>query len=104
MATNFKITVRRENRCLHLTLSGHFDGSSAYELIHLLQKLCRGGGKAYIHTGRLAQVYAFGRNTFRNNLNLLTGQGISLVFIGEKAEQILAEQGKNNNGLGMAVA
>ena len=93
MATNFKISVRRESNSLHLKLAGHFDGSSAHELIHLLRKLCKDRTKVYIHTGSLRHIHPFGRNTFRNNLRLLAGQGISIVLDGENAGRILPEYG-----------
>jgi len=91
MATNFKISIRREKNGLHLKLNGLFDGSSAYELIHLLQKLARSRDKVYIHTSRLKQIYPFGRNIFRNNLHLFGGQGISIVFTGENAREMLPQ-------------
>ena len=99
MAINFKISIRRDNDCLHLKLNGHFDGSSAYELIHLIKKLCRSSCKVYIDTGRLKQIYPFGRSTFQSNLYLLVGQGISIVFVGENARQMLPEHGRSYENL-----
>ena len=38
MAANFRILVHKNNKIIHLKLSGDFDGTSAYELINLLKK------------------------------------------------------------------
>jgi hypothetical protein len=103
VAANFKISVRRENRSLHLNLTGHFDGSSAHELIHLLRKLCKGTSKVYIHTDGLRQIHPFGRSTFRNNLPLLARQGIDIVLAGENAGQMLPEYDGDSRGVSLAV-
>lgn len=103
VAANFKISVRRENCILHLKLNGHFDGSSAHELIHLLQKLCKGASKVFIHTGGLRHLHPFGRSTFRNNLPLLARQGIDIVLAGENAGQMLPEYGGDPRGVSLAV-
>jgi anti-anti-sigma regulatory factor len=101
MATNFKITVGREKNCLHLKLNGHFDGSSAYELIHLLKKLGGSNKKVVIHTDSLRHIYSFGRNILLKNLRLLTSQGLRIIFTGENAREILPEHGGNFEGISL---
>jgi hypothetical protein len=91
MANNFKISVHRKDNCLHLKLNGHFDGSSAYQLIHLLQAICRGMNKVLIHTDQIKHIYPFGRSTFLNNIHLLAGKAACIIFTGRNARQMLPE-------------
>ena len=38
MASNFKVLVHKNSDTLHLKLMGDFDGSSACEILHIMQK------------------------------------------------------------------
>ena len=65
MSMNFQIKYKRKNGDLHVNPVGDFDGSSAWELIHLLDEKYDGKGWVYIDTGRLRSVCPFGCNTFQ---------------------------------------
>ncbi|MBW1784979.1 MAG: hypothetical protein JRL30_30100 [Deltaproteobacteria bacterium] len=92
MATNFKILIHRNSDNLHLKLMGDFDGSSAWELLHLLKKSANGVYKVIIHTGSLKQIDPFGRETFVENLPHWKVHPIRILFTGEKAGQIAPEE------------
>jgi hypothetical protein len=94
MASNFKILVHRKSDKLHLTLEGDFDGTSACELLNLLEEECSGAGKVLIDTAGLKEIYPFGRDTFQNNLYLLKSQRICLAFTGKNATQIAPERNR----------
>ena len=91
MALNFRISIHRNSRNLHLKLAGDFDGSSAHELIHVLEKNCSGTSRVFIHTGSLEDIHPFGRNVFHNNLDVMNRQSVALLFTGENAEQLAPE-------------
>ncbi|WP_419662025.1 hypothetical protein Dvar_24680 [Desulfosarcina variabilis str. Montpellier] len=65
MSMNFQIKFKRENGDLHVNPVGDFDGSSAWELIHLIHEQYGGQGHVHIDTGRLKRVCPFGCNTFQ---------------------------------------
>lgn len=88
MRPNFKINVHRSDETLHLQLAGEFDGSSAYELLYALKRNCHGASRAFIHTSCLKQIYPFGRDVLQNNLCMLNGEHMPLVFTGTKADQL----------------
>jgi len=92
MASNFKILVHRNSDNLHLKLMGDFDGSSAWELLHLLKRSATGVCKVIIHTSSLKQIYPFGRDTFLENLRHWKVEPIRILFTGEKAGQIAPEE------------
>jgi len=94
MASNFSISVHRDDKNIHLKLAGDFDGSSAYELLNALKKHCRGASRAFINTRRLKQIHPFGRDVLKNHLDILNGRCIPLVFTGENAEQLAPEGSK----------
>jgi len=91
MARNFKVSARRRGDSLHLALRGDFDGTSACELLNLLNKKRRAVRKAVIHTGGLRHVFGFGRDTFQRNVYTLRGAGLELIFSGKNAEEIALE-------------
>jgi hypothetical protein len=94
MATNFKIYVHRNSENVHLKLVGDFDGSSAYELLNTLKSNCNGASKVFVHTSCLKQIYAFGREIFQNNLNILNNRSAEYLFTGEDASQLIPENNK----------
>ncbi len=87
MASNFKISLSRNNNCLHLDLAGDFDGSSASELINTLKEHNGSSVKVYINTDGLASLYPFGTDVFQKKctVNRLCRD---LIFIGEHATEI----------------
>jgi hypothetical protein len=91
MASNFKIFIERNGDNLHLKLRGDFDGTSACELLNVLNEKCGGGDKIFIHTGGLKEIYSFGRETFQNNFYTLKGHVFHLQFTGRNAAQVAPE-------------
>jgi anti-anti-sigma regulatory factor len=93
MAPNFKIFSHKNSDNLHLKLMGDFDGSSAYELIHTLEKYHDNTGRVFIHTCALSSVHPFGLNIFQKN-GSIKKLSQSLTFTGEYGATI-APQGSN---------
>ena len=93
MAPNFKIFSHQNSDNLHLKLSGDFDGSSAYELIHKLEKYNGSKSRVFIHTCTLSSVHPFGLNVFRKN-GSIKKLSQRLTFTGEYGAAI-APQGSN---------
>jgi hypothetical protein len=94
MAANFWISAHRNSDSLNIELIGDFDGTSACELLNVLEENCDGIAKVFINTSGLKDVYPFGRDTFRNNLYLLKDRQFRLVFTGENATRIAPERNK----------
>ena len=57
MAINFKVTLRQNPNEIHLRLNGDFDGSSACELLNILEKSCQLVSRVIIHTNGLRYIY-----------------------------------------------
>jgi len=91
MSSNFKIFSHRNSDNLHLKLVGDFDGSSAFELIHTLEKHNVNTGRVFIHTCSLSSVHPFGLNVFQRNASIKK-LSQSLAFTGEYGAAI-APQG-----------
>ena len=92
MAKNFKISTHRNNENLHLKLMGDFDGTSAFELLNVLKREIDRTSKVFIYTSSLRNIYPFGLNVFHNNLNVLKGKCVELVFTGENACRLAPEK------------
>ncbi|MFC1839348.1 hypothetical protein ACFL1N_07200 [Thermodesulfobacteriota bacterium] len=95
MACNFRITIHRDDKNLHLKLKGDFDGSSAWELINNLKENCGGISKVFIDTNRLKYIHPFGKGTLQKNLSDHIGKSVRVEFIGEKAPELVLETGEN---------
>jgi hypothetical protein len=93
MASNFKIYCHQNSDNLHLKLMGDFDGTSAYELIHTLERYHGNTGRVFIHTCTLSSVDPFGLNVFQKNSSIKK-LSKSLTFTGEYGATI-APQGSN---------
>jgi hypothetical protein len=92
MALDFRILIHRNRDNLHLKLMGDFDGSSAWELLNVLDKSATDVYKVIIHTSSLKNIYPFGRETFQENLPKWKVAPVQLLFTGEKARQIAPEK------------
>lgn len=88
MATNFRISTHQNSDSLHLKLIGDFDGTSAYELFNVLNKMRKSTHRVFIHTSCLKEVHPFACGVFHSQLNTIRGQFRSLVFTGEHADRI----------------
>lgn len=93
MASNFKIYCHQNSDNLHLKLMGEFDGTSAYELIHALEKYHGNTERVFIHTCALSSVHLFAVNVFQKNSSIKK-LSRSLTFTGEYGATI-APQGSN---------
>ena len=92
MASGFKITSNRSGESLQLILTGDFDGSSAWELIHSLKRNAKSFHEIIIDTNCLNEIYPFGVHTFHKILSDFRRDRIRLLFKGEKADQISPEK------------
>ena len=89
MATNFKITLHQNSDDLHLMLDGDFDGSSAYELLSILEKSCRLVSKVFIHTNGLRHIHPFGSSLFQSLFSDIEPcKDILLEFTGDHARKL----------------
>lgn len=87
MANNFRISCRRKKDSLHVRLKGDFDGTSAYQLLHVLKDHSSAYRKILVNTGSLKEVHLFGKTVFRRNLDFLNRQPCDLLFTGQKASE-----------------
>ena len=83
MASNFHFFSQQEKDRLHLKLCGDFDGTSAFELIHVLNKHKTGSYKILIDTDDLNTIHSFGKDVFQKNLGTLSRQFDQLTFSGK---------------------
>ena len=90
MAPNFRISIHRNRRSLHLKLIGDFDGSSAHELLNTLKDHCNGASRIFIHKSSLKHIHGVGKAVFHNNLDV-SRQVAALLFTGENAAQLAPE-------------
>ena len=92
MALNFRIFIHSNGENLHLKLIGDFDGTSAHELLSTLKRYSNHTSKVFIHTSRLKDIHPFGLNVFHDNLDVLKGKSLELVFTGKYASQVAPEK------------
>ena len=85
MASNFGISVYRNNKILQLKLSGDFDGSSALQLLSLMRNCLNETDNIFINTDSVSRIETFGLKIFRHNLGPLVKHSIKFVFTGENA-------------------
>ena len=97
MAANFRIGLHQNSENLHLRLDGDFDGSSAYELLNILEEHCRFASRAFIHTNGLRHIHPFGSSVFRRNLGgLKVCKHLFFEFTGKHAEELAPDQGASH--------
>ena len=92
MASNFRISVHRDNDSLHLKLAGDFDGSSAFELLNALKDNMHGARRVIIHTRSLKDTHPFGIRILESHLRDLDRFVCEIIFTGEKAKLIAPEK------------
>lgn len=86
MASNFTMRHHRRESDLHINLIGDFDGSSAYELKHCLQKALNREPRVIVHTDRLDSLPAFGREMFQKQFSAHPQITSRVVFTGSYAQ------------------
>jgi len=88
MAANFRMTQSRRKNSLHLKLSGDFDGSSAMELVHMLEEITGEAQKIYIETDNSCSIRPFGRDVFLKNFSISAWSSKKFIFMGNQSGQI----------------
>ena len=88
MASNFQIYSYKTRDSLHLKLNGDFDGSSAHELINILNEAGSSYWEIFIDTNGLKTIHPFGRSVFEKNFNVLNKKISNLIFIGENGNKL----------------
>jgi hypothetical protein len=83
MASNFRISLKRNRDNLHIILKGDFDGTSAFELVNTLEDQRGTLKKVFINTARLSKIHPFGQNILSKRLNALRKTIGWLVFTGD---------------------
>jgi hypothetical protein len=94
MATNFRVFVHRNSENVHLRLTGDFDGTSAYELLDVMERNSFRASRIFIHTESLKKIEPFGKDLFRDRLNALDPGSLQLLFTGSHASQLALEEGQ----------
>ncbi|MEJ2659828.1 MAG: hypothetical protein P8Z73_03750 [Desulfobacteraceae bacterium] len=94
MSTNFQIDFKKSKGYLHIIPRGDLDGSSAWELVNLLDEQYDGKGRVVIDTQNLREMCPFGCSTFRCRLKLSRLPSNRLSFRGEKGYEIAPEGSK----------
>jgi hypothetical protein len=92
MAFNFKILIHKNSESLHLKLMGDFDGSSAYELLNILEVHGTRMNKTFIHTSGLKDIFPFGKTVFQNNFSSVNNISMNVIFTGDHAHQLAPEK------------
>ncbi|MEJ2658359.1 MAG: hypothetical protein P8012_14385 [Desulfobacterales bacterium] len=88
MASNFQIYSYKTRDSLHLKLDGDFDGSSAHELINMLNETGSRFWEIFIDTTGLKTIHPFGRAVFEKNFRILNKKLRNLIFIGGNGNKI----------------
>ena len=91
MACNFNILVTKTGEYICLKLNGDFDGSSACELVNLLNdgELFK-SSKILVNTDSLKHVYPFGLNILHHRLHEVKSRRFPLIFTGKMSGQFAA--------------
>jgi anti-anti-sigma regulatory factor len=88
MAGNFNISINNSGDHVRLKLNGDFDGSSACELVNLLNS---GGlsntSKVLVDTDSLKHIHPFGVDVLLNRLHILKSKTPPLIFTGKMSMQ-----------------
>lgn len=91
MSSNFKIYYLKTRYSIHLRLAGDFDGSSAYDLIHKLEKYSKDFYEIFIDTSDINNIHSFGREVFQKKLGTFKNQFHSISFVGGNGKELLAD-------------
>ncbi len=90
MTSNFSLKARKHNHDVHIKLHGIFDGDSAFQLIHAIQRAKHQDRPVIIDTNNLTHAHSFGRAVLNGHLpkkDLRT----RLHFFGIRAKEIMPE-------------
>ena len=88
MAGNFNIDISKVSDGVRLRLNGSFDGSSACELVNLLNDdVLSNASKILVDTDSLKDVHPFGLNVLRSRLQVAASRKLPLIFTGKRSAQ-----------------
>jgi len=88
MASNFKIRIHRNSDSIHLNLIGFFDGTSAFELINILNDKCKDVHKVFIHTSKISDIHPFGCGVFLKNFAFKNDRSDKFIITGEYKDHL----------------
>ncbi len=92
MAKNFKIlSQEKSNRSVRIQLQGDFDGTSAHELVNILNKYSTRYPKVAIDTEGLKSINAFGLSVFIIRLKSMRFSHFGIVFTGKFKSNFVQE-------------
>jgi len=92
MAGNFNISVTKAGDHVCLKLNGDFDGSSACELLNLLNNGdLSGTSKILVDTDSLRDIHSFGLDVLRNRLSTAKVRELPLTFSGKMSSRFAAK-------------
>ncbi len=86
MALNFRILRHRSKDVLDLNLRGDFDGSSAKELINVLEDSQAGINRIIIDTNGLRNIHPFGKGVFQKDFPKINRSPVHVIFKGDKGD------------------
>lgn len=87
MAKNFRVCAKEgRNQSLALHLYGDFDGSSACELVHVLNASVKKANRVAIDTNGLRTVDTFGLEVFLPRMSGLKGNRADIEITGQFSE------------------
>jgi hypothetical protein len=89
MAGKFRVLVHRNSGSLHLRLEGDFDGSSAHQVLCMLEENGNKVKRVFIHTNGLKEIHPFGKAVFQKNLNEFNRKWANLVFTGDRVPELV---------------
>ena len=83
MAQNFNIFTHKTTDSLHLKLVGEFDGSSASELVNVIENNQDKYYQIFIDTSELNAIHSFGQKVFQSRIPEISNSDTILKFIGK---------------------
>jgi len=95
MASNFKIQIHRNSDNIHLSLFGFFDGTSAFELINILNDKCNDARIVFIHTSKISDVHPFGCGVFLKNFTGPNNHSRKCVITGNYKDRLTPMEGNS---------
>lgn len=94
MSSNFQMQCKTSNGNLHIRPKGDFDGTSAWELIHLMRDKYDGKGRVFIDTHHMRKMHGFGCSTFRCRFHQGGVPARCLFLKGEKGFEMAPDGSK----------
>jgi len=89
MSSNFNIFMYSNHEKVHFRLMGEFDGSSAWQLIHMIKQRGTGLRKLIIHTSGLSSYQAFGGEVFQKESDNFKDLCDDFIFTGEYGDKLM---------------